>query len=312
MIRSRLFLATLALAGLSSSSCVSSFLADSLVRPARQPLVKAPADYGLPFEEVAFDSPDGVRLAGWLLPGAQAKVVVMTHPMTFTRYGFSAEDQGLFKVTGLEVEFLKTARVLHAAGYTVLTFDFRNHGSSGGFHEGYSAVGLFEWRDVVGALDFLASRSELKEAPVAFVSHCMGANSTIMAMSMARDRWSRVKALVAVQPVAADTFTRLLIADRYPLFSSYFEGIDAKVKERTGFTLEEMSPLPYVKDVPVPTLYVQVEKDPWTRREDLEAFARGTPGASEILWIDGKERFDGYNYFGEHPEALLSFLSKHL
>jgi len=45
-----------------------------------------------------------------------------------------------------------------------------------------------------------------------------------------------------------------------------------------------------------------------------------TPTEHDIIWIrldqatpfGTGQRFDGYQYFNEHPEALINFLSKHL
>jgi predicted alpha/beta-fold hydrolase len=289
-----------------------SFLADSLIKPKRQPIIKTPQDYGMKYESIEFKSTDGVKLKGWYIPGASEKLIIMTHPMIFTKYGFSAKDQGLFKVTDLDVEFMKTAGALNGAGYSVLTFDFRNHGESDAANNGYSAVGLFEWQDLAGALDYIAERNDLKNKKIGFVSHCMGANTTIIAMSKAKDKFKNVRCLIAVQPVSADVFTKCIIKDKYPLFSLFYADINKKAKEFTGCSLEEMSPKTFVKDITVPVLYVQVKADPWTTHEDIEGFYQSTPSEKMLLWIEGKERFEGYNYFGDHPEEMLNFLKKYM
>ncbi len=289
-----------------------SFLTDSLIKPKRQPVLKTPRDYGMKYESIDFKSIDGVKIKGWYIPGTSEKLIIMTHPMIFTKYGFSAKDQGLFKVTDLDVEFMKTAKALNGAGYSVLTFDFRNHGESDPANNGYSAVGLFEWQDLAGALDYISGRSDLKSKKTGFVSHCMGANSTIIAMSKAREKFKNVRCLIAVQPVSADVFTQCLIKNKYPLFSFFYTDVNKKAKDFTGYSLEEMSPKNYVKDITVPVLYVQVKADPWTTNEDIEGFYQNTPAVKRLLWIEGKERFDGYNYFGNHPEEMLNFLKKYM
>ena len=293
-------------------SPIDSMIAKSLVYPKRQPLVKNPADYGMDFEDVTFVTRDSVLIKAWWIPGDSNKTIIMTHPMPFTRYGFSARHQGFFKVTKLEVELLKTVRVLHDAGYNILTFDFRNHGESGEGSGGVCCVGVNEWQDVAAALDYISSRPELSNQDIAFVSHCMGANSTIIAMSQAREKFVNVKCLVAIQPVSMDILVPCMIEDKYPLFKSRIKGVRKKVLEYTGHTLEEMSPKEYVKDIGVPTLYVQVKTDPWTKPEDVQGFFDATSDPKELLWIEGEERFDGYNYFGEHPEELLKFLAQYL
>lgn len=296
----------------SGCSMTDSMMAKSLIFPRRQPLVKNPADYGMDYRDVSFYSPDSVLIQAWFIPGREDKMVILTHPMPFTRYGFSVKHQGFFKVTKKEVELLKTVRVLHDAGYDVFTFDFRNHGESGEGNGGVCGVGLNEWPDVIGALNYVSSSPELKEKSIAFVSHCMGANATIMAMSREKEKFKRVKCLVAIQPVSMDVLVPCLIKDKYSMFSSRIPVIDRKIKEYSGYSLEEMSPRNDVKNITVPVLYVQVKSDPWTRPEDVEGFYENTPEPKSLLWIEGEERFDGYNYFGNHPEELISFLGQHM
>lgn len=290
---------------------ISIILANSLLHPRRQPLIKNPADYGMKYEDVEFLSPDGLKLKGWLIPGNSDKLIIITHPSPFTRYGFSTKHQGLFKVTKIEVELLKTAKQLNEKGYHILTFDFRNHGESDKGNNGYTAIGLFEWQDIIGALDFIKNHSVLKTKDIGFVSHCLGANSTIIAMSKCPDKLKNVKCLVAIQPISVDVLTKCLLTNKYPLFKSRFHKINEKSIQYTGFSLADMSPAKYVEDIPVPTMYVQVRNDPWTKPSDIKNFYKNTPEPKELFWIEGDlERFDGYNYFGNDPEHLLTFLNK--
>ena len=35
--------------------------------------------------------------------------------------------------------------------------------------------------------------------------------------------------------------------------------------------------------------------------------------SSELFWIEGTtKRFDGYNYFGEHPEMMIEWFDKYM
>lgn len=148
---------------------------------------------------------------------------------------------------------------------------------------------------------------------IGFVSHCLGANSTIIAMSKKPDKFSKVRALAAIQPISTNILVKCMLKDKYPLFKSRYENINKKSKQYTGYTLEEMSPAEYVKDIRVPTLYVQVREDPWTEPHDIQDFYINTPEPKQIFWIDGyRNRFDGYNYFGENPRLLLDYLKKYM
>jgi uncharacterized protein len=297
------------------SGCATMY-ADALMYPERQPLPKGPADYGLEFEDVTFTSLDDVELKGWLIPGEGEKVVIIAHPGGFTRYGISTKDQrGLVKFAKEDVEFLNTSRQLHDAGYTVFMFDFRNHGESGQSpNGGVTGVGLEEYRDVIAAVRYVRSRAELADQPIGFVSFCQGANATIIAMSKGKEELEQqgIRCMLAVQPISVKVFSYSVASDlNFP--GGLLPRAEEIVLERGGHALEDMSPLPYAKDVFVPALVVQAKSDPWTELEHVQAIYDAMPGPKELLWLDGEMvRFDTYNYFGHTPEPMLQFLGEHM
>ncbi len=292
---------------------LSSFFAKSLLGPKRQPLVKNPKDYGMDFEEVAFKSEDGLNLKGWYIPSNSDKLIIFTHPSPFTRYGFSTKHQPFFKISNIEVELLRTVKHLHDAGYSVLSFDFRNHGESDKGNGGFTGIGMFEWQDVIGAVNYVNSRDDLKVKDLAFVSHCLGANSTIRAISERPELFKRLKCLTAIQPISTDVLTKNTIQDMYPIFAGLYKSINKKAKVFTGMYFEDMAPTKYIKDLHMPVFYVQVKSDPWTQPSDVQKFYDMTKSEKDLLWIEGDlKRFDGYNYFGDHPEKLLAFLKKYI
>lgn len=126
----------------------------------RAPVLHAPSDRGLDYEDVTFPSLDGVPLEGWFIPAAESdKLIVANHPMGFSRSGQPTHLDPWHKVwgssgNGVEVNFIPDLKFLHDAGYNVLTYDLRNHGLSGSANGGGSTSGLFEARDVVGSLRY--------------------------------------------------------------------------------------------------------------------------------------------------------------
>jgi pimeloyl-ACP methyl ester carboxylesterase len=97
----------------------------------RQPITRTPADYAMKYEDATFTSIDGITLSGWHIPGASPTTVIVTHPFPFNRHGFNTKHQGPLPLFNTDVDLLKTMKAIHDAGYTVLAFDFRNHGTSG-------------------------------------------------------------------------------------------------------------------------------------------------------------------------------------
>jgi pimeloyl-ACP methyl ester carboxylesterase len=285
---------------------------NTVLYPQRQPIVRTPREYGIPYEDVQFRSIDGLGLKGWFIPvaGVSDKVIIMTHPFPFNRHGFIAKNQGFPPLCNIDVDLLKTAHALHQAGFPVLMFDFRNHGES---EAGLTGVGLNEYQDVLGAVAYLGRRADLTQPKIGFVSFCMGANSTIIALSKGAEQIHEVGFLVAVQPVSAAVFVRQFLRAEYTPLSVFLAVIvDWFVQRRGGHALKAMSPLPYVKDIQVPTLYIQARADRWTTVADTQSFYDATPGEKELWWIEGiTRRFDAYNYVGDHPERIIEFARAH-
>lgn len=292
------------------------FVSRTIIHLDRQPVPKTPRDYGLDFQNVEFKAADGVRLAGWLIPGVLGKLVVVTHVGGLTKYGSTKQFKSVSKLFDEEIEFLKVAQHLHEEGYWVLMFDFRNHGESDSSpNGGKTGVGLEEYQDVLAAMSYIQSSSELKDKEVGFVSFCMGANSTIIAMSKNPDSFRNVKCLVAVQPISMEVFARTYLKRRFSSFGGklLFPVVKAFVNWQSKYPLESMSPASFVQDIQVPTLYVQTRGDPWTEPSDIMSFYENTKAAKEFFWIEGlTHRFQGYQYFGDNPEKMLGWLRKWL
>ena len=100
------------------------------------------SELGLDYEDVTFKAEDGKTLRGWLVPS------------------MGNGDVGVVTVHGLSAnreEFMPDAKILHDAGYSVLMFDCRDHGTSDGDGRTLS-LGVREHRDVESAVAYLKHR----------------------------------------------------------------------------------------------------------------------------------------------------------
>lgn len=291
------------------------FIAGTVIYLNRQPVPKNPRDYGMNFEPLEFTTSDGVTIKGWLIPGSVNKLILMTHVGGLTKYGSTIRYKNVSKLYHKEIQFLRTAEHLHKKGYWVLMFDFRNHGESGSDpNRGIAGVGLKEYKDVVAAMEYVKSRDELKNMNAGFVSFCMGANSTIIAMSKEPGAFSNVKCLFAVQPISMEVFIRTYAQKLFtPVGARLLLPMVKKfVVWRGAYPMGKMSPKDYVKDIKVPTMYVQARNDPWTELSDIQGFYEGTPdNPKEFFWIeDTSHRFESYSYFEDRPEKMLEWIGK--
>ena len=145
-------------------------------------------------EDVSFKSTDGIALTGVLFRGVAAKpAIVLCH------------DLGESKNAVVNL-----AIALNAAGFSVLAFDFRGHGGSGA---AVSTLGINESRDVIGAIDYVASRpkSDLDAREIGLFGAGMGAHAAVLA---AAERPAvRVLVLDGLWPDARFTLVRHVFAD---------------------------------------------------------------------------------------------------
>jgi pimeloyl-ACP methyl ester carboxylesterase len=166
-----------------------------VTHPARQPeLALNLATTLSKAEDVSFKSTDGVRLQGWLFHGAAGNApVVVCH------------DLGESKNAVINI-----AIALNKAGFTVLAFDFRGHGASGG---DASTLGVEEVRDVIGAIDFVANlpKDDVDARKIGVFGAGMGAHAAVLA---AGERPSlRVLVLDGLWPDARSTLVHHVFAD---------------------------------------------------------------------------------------------------
>lgn len=113
------------------------------------------------YEEAPFPSLDGVPLAGWWIPGiAGAPVTILCHNLGESRSSL-----------------LGLATLLSGSGYSVLLFDFRGHGASGGT----SSFGALEKRDLLGAIDWVGGQKGAGGQRIGLVGVGMGAHAAVLA-----------------------------------------------------------------------------------------------------------------------------------
>lgn len=132
-----------------------------------------PADRGLTYRDVSFETEDGVRLAAWYIPSATGAALVLRHGAGSTR-----------------ADVLDQAAVLAAHGYGALLVDARGHGDSGGRA---MDLGWYGDRDITAAVTFLTRQPGVDADRIGVLGLSMGGEEAVGAA--AAD--SRIKAVVA-------------------------------------------------------------------------------------------------------------------
>lgn len=158
---------------------VSYFMAKGFTQPQRMPLCcSTPADKGYTYEEVEFETEDGVTLRGWYIPSFNRAALIVLHPIASNRLG----------ALGLGALFAKHR-------YGALMIDLRAHGESGG---DLLTFGGDEYLDVSAAVDFLRTRPDVDPQRIGVMGLSLGASASIL--SAAQD--IRLAAVAADAPGA--------------------------------------------------------------------------------------------------------------
>jgi len=295
------------------------YLAEFAVRPMfRTPVHKTPADHGMTvWEDLFFPSADGTPLEGWYIPSVQGesdKLIIINHPMPMSRSGFTGHFGEPFSgVDTLEIDFVSHMRHLSEAGYNILAYDLRNHGNSGAANGGICGIGRYEWRDVVGAQLYVQNHPKLSQMKCALYNRCTGGNAAYEAMYRRPELFENIKCFFGPLTVSMTalmrSFAGLMNLDQY------MELMDLEQIKLGGFTNGEMRPQDYAHAVKVPYFMAQVLDDVWTDnpKDAQEIFDNISSEEKELFWIENtNRRFDGYNYFGQHPEKMIAFFDKYM
>ena len=289
-------------------------IAQGFAHPMRAPILQTPADLGLAFEDVTFPAADGVPIEAWFIPRqGSAKLIICNHPLNFNRYGCPTDREPFLSLgewggNDFEVNYMEDYRILHEAGYNVLTYDSRNMGRSGQGN-GLTTSGRFEARDAVGALTYARQRDDLGRMAIGLFSRCNGANSTLFAMCAHPEEYRGVRCLVACQPLSVGAIMgRALEGIGLP---DRMEELEAACRLRVGFRFAELSPVPWAAKAVLPTFVYQVRDDRMTYPGDVQAIFDAIPTEKRLHWIEGTSaRWNGYMEFKRRPQPMLDWLAR--
>jgi alpha-beta hydrolase superfamily lysophospholipase len=250
-----------------------------------------PWELGVPFEEVAIATPDGLRLSGWWLPQEHPKGVVITC------HGH----------TGRKDDMLGIATRSWRAGYAVLLFDFRGRGESDPWPNSLISR---EVDDLLAAVAYAHQRAP--EATIGVMGFSMGA--AVSLLTAAREPLIAAvvadSAFTAVSDVVADSVRRTLRLPPEPLLM-LAEELAAR---RHGYRFRQARPIDVISQIaPRPLLIIHGSEDsvvPVSHGHALFAAAH----EPKQLWVcQGVEHCGAY--FLDRPayvQRVVEFFDQHL
>ncbi|HEX6175108.1 MAG TPA: alpha/beta fold hydrolase, partial [Candidatus Binatia bacterium] len=205
------------------------------IRPPRIISSITPSAYNMQYENVSFETADGITLRGWHVPSQKKtdKTLILLH-------GYPADKGDILPA----LAFLQK-------DFNLLLFDFRYLGQSDG---SYSTAGAKEVEDLLAAIRFLKSRGITE---VGIWGFSMGGAVALMAIEKAPE----IKAVVAESSYAslsdmALQFFRVRLIN-YPI--AYLIGLWAKLF--IGIDLKDASPAERIRSSTIPILITHSSTD---------------------------------------------------
>jgi pimeloyl-ACP methyl ester carboxylesterase len=247
---------------------------------------RTPADLGLDFTEVWFPTYNGKKLHAWWVSGGEGR-----QPTVILVHGWNRSAERMLPYLGM----------LHPAGYHLLAFDARNHGSSD--RDAPASMKKFS-EDIRAAVAYLVARRDVDGARIAVVGLSIGGSAAIHAAA----HEARIRAVVTVGSFAhpRDAMLQMglasvLLAPAMPLTFRFIEW-------RVGARLNDLAPERHISRVAGSLLLIHGQNDSIVPIDNLDRLLRASDGNAEAWRIAGRGHSDPHLEPG-FADRLRTFLA---
>lgn len=257
-----------------------------LTHPPRYPVYISPKGINA-YENVSFQTSDGLTLRGWYVPPKNGAVVIFAHGRN-----------------GNRIVWLPEAHLLFQRGYGVLLFDLRNSGNSEG---DITTLGALESQDVLAAMDYVKTR-ESKQTRMGLVGHSMGTAAALLAAAQSPDAACivTISAFTGLEDNIADgtkALTGLPPFPFAPLVVFWGEII-------TGQSIQAVRPIDVLPQIaPRPILFIHGEKDQVVPVRNAHELYEAYTGPKDLYLLPNAGHGDFWDAApAETPKRFLQFL----
>jgi len=286
---------------------ISIYMATQLIHKPQIPLKATPASLGLQYKDVTFPSrEDHLQLHGWFIPGVlpsgqltSQRTIIVVHGTWQNRTDPAA---GLLDLSG----------DLARHGFAIFAFDMRGNGES---PPAPLSFGIYEQRDVLGAVDFLRSGAlpypELgRPRIIAGWGVSLGAATLLMAAAQE----PALRAIVS-DSAYADVLPSLerKIPEQGHLPPLFTPGGLVAARALYGIDYTHIRPVDVVVSIaPRPIFFIQGTRDGWvlpSQMDILASAARTAPDASVQTWlVPGADHAQAFHTAGEvYVDRVVAF-----
>lgn len=262
-------------------------MGNHLIRPV--PCQVGDPPHAFPSETVQIPSESGSTLIGWLARSKEHRgVVILLHLVYGNRWAM-----------------VTRAEFLHAAGYSVLLFDFQAHGESPGTHPTF---GHLEGKDVIAAIRFV--KEQFPGQPVGVIGWSLGGAAALLAQ---QPLGVDAVVLEAVYPTIQEAVVDRIRIRLGPLAPLIAPAILVQLKPRLGISPDQLRPIDRIAKLGAPILIIAGSKDQHTTLAESERMYATAREPKELWVIDGAYHVDFHQYaWSEYEKRVLDFFGKHL
>jgi dipeptidyl aminopeptidase/acylaminoacyl peptidase len=246
--------------------------------PIRKQPEQTPAELGFSKAEVlSFRSTeDHIPLQGWLVPSSGDKVIVLVHGIHSHAWDCQTPD---------------VVRAYSDAGFNVLLFDLRGHGSSGGDRLG---LGWLERRDVHAAVNLLLAHG-FKPGKIGIHGTSYGAATALLAAA----KIGEIGAVIADSAFAnvgdvinGEVERQTGLPSR--LAEALTPGIRFIASHYYSLDLDDISPEKAIAGIsPRPILLIHGEEDPIISAEQARRLKAAAGDGAELWLLPGRQHAEG-------------------
>lgn len=252
-----------------------------------------PGDWGLPYENVSFETNEELTIKGWFINQQDTSRAIILAPGRGTN----------------RWDILENAPVgyLHDNGYEILLFDPRSTGQSDGDMYGF---GYFESQDIVNAVKYLKEEKDVEEVGV------WGGSAGASAAIMAALESDGIEAVVADSPyanlrMAASSYRDDEGGQLMEIFYPFYTGI---ARFTLNFNLNAKTDLlNRVKDLETPLFLIHGMEDKALNPENSQMLYENAGGAKRLWLAEGAWHVGAHELYPErYQEDVAEFFDNYL
>jgi len=255
------------------------------INPGKWPIHFTPESFSLKYENVIFETSDGLKLKGWFIPANKSnKTIIVMHG-----YPTNKAD-----VLPFSMFLLKK--------FNVFLFDFRSFGESEGR---YTTAGFKEVKDLDAAIKYLSTRKDTKN--IGTLGFSLGGAVSLMSKN------EKLDAIVVDSAYSnLDNMIKSMYRNFYFLKHPFVSMTRLYTKMFFGIDPKDVSPANGIRDINKPVLIIHGKKD---RQISVnEAYILHKANKDAELWIVENADHGEAHALNEkeYEKRVLGFFEKNL